>query len=129
MLATAALCLCGCQMFVPCHPGTWAIGNVEDLGGHPVKGATVSLYGSDQTTDDHGGFSFELADALPFTLTATANGYKSIEVPRRIGHFQIKVCLAPDHSSESSQVIWKKLGSKEYERLKGPPNQVQQGIR
>jgi hypothetical protein len=108
-------------MFMPCHPGTWAFGFVTDMKGEPIVNTTVSLYGSKQITKSEGYFNFNLADALPFTFTAEAVGYKSIEIPRKIGHYIITVKLAPINSNNSSEVIWKKISSEEYIKAKPCP--------
>ena len=113
-----AVYLTGCCMFMPCHPGTWAFGSVTDFKGQPIEYATVSLYGSKQITNSEGCFNFSLADALPFTFTATATGYKSIEVPSKPGHYHVRVKLAPMDSSNSSEVIWKKISTEEYNEAK-----------
>lgn len=103
---------------MPCHPGTWALGSVSDTMGEPIKNATVSLYGSKQITNSEGCFKFSLADGLPFTFTAAAIGYKSIEVPSKAGHFYITVKLAALNSNNSSEVIWKEINSEEYNKAK-----------
>lgn len=118
LISFIAVYLTGCCMFVPCHPGTWALGSVLDTTGKPIKNATVSLYGSNQITNSEGCFKFHLADGLPFTFTATATGYKSIEVPSKPGHFYIKVKLAPMNSNNSSEVIWEEISSKKYNTAK-----------
>jgi hypothetical protein len=105
-------------MFMPCHPGTWALGFVTDINGKPIENATVSLYGSKQITTSNGCFNFALADALPFTFTAEAIGYKPIEVPRKIGYYFISVKLVPMNSNNSSEVIWEKISRKEYSKAK-----------
>jgi hypothetical protein len=111
--------LSGCCSFVPCHPGTKAIGHVTNLNGRPIEGAVVTLYGSEEVTDAEGCFRFELADALPFVLTVTASDYKRLEVHRKIGTYNITVNLAPINSAESSSITWTELGSYEYGKMKG----------
>ena len=103
---------------MPCHPGTRAFGFVTDMKGEPIENATVSLYGSEQITKSKGCFNFNLADGLPFTFTATAVGYKPIEVPSKPGHYIIKVKLAPVNSNNSSEAIWKEISSEEYSKAK-----------
>ncbi|MEI7850691.1 MAG: carboxypeptidase-like regulatory domain-containing protein [Kiritimatiellales bacterium] len=122
-------CLNGCQMFYPCHSGTWATGTVTDLKDLPIGDATVSIYGSERKTKSDGTFSFALADALPFSFVAKANGYQPIQAPSRTGHFVMAVRLAPTNSHESSQVVWKKISGKEFQELLGTPTQSMTGTR
>lgn len=99
----------GCCALVPCHPGSNLIGHVTDLNGRPIDGAIVTLYNSETVTDTAGCFQFELADALPFELTASAPNYKSIKVERKVGFYQISIQMAPQESSRPSKISWNKL--------------------
>jgi len=103
---------------MPCHPGTWATGIVTDNNGTPIENAEITLYSSTQFTKSDGGFRFELADALPFKLTASANGYKFAESPSKSGYFFIEIKLAELNSEENSQIFWKKISSGKYYKLK-----------
>ena len=105
-------------MFVPCHPATRAVGHVADLNGNPIKGATVTLYGYEQITNTDGCFAFNVADALPFKLSAGAPEFKNVEVVSKAGFFVIYVKLAPVDSGESSEIRWKEINSHEYQNTK-----------
>lgn len=109
--------LSGCCMFVPCHPATRAVGYVTDLDGTPIKNATVMLYGYQSTTNGNGCFAFDVPDALPFKLSASAEGFKDVEGPSKAGFFTIYVRLAPSESSESSGIRWKEISRHEYENI------------
>jgi hypothetical protein len=101
-----------------CHPGTWTVGHVTDLKGQPIKGASVKLYSSEQNTNSEGCFTFEGADALPFTLSASATGFKDVVVPSKAGHFIIEIKMAPINSNSSSEVVWKKIATDDYRKTK-----------
>ena len=110
--------LSACCTFVPCHPATHAIGYVNNENGKPIEGATVTLYGYQSITNANGCFAFNVADALPFELSASAEGYKSITVPSKEGFFIVNVNLALAISIKSSEVEWKEISSNEYKDIK-----------
>lgn len=103
---------------MPCHPATRAVGYVTDLKGQPIKGATVNLYSSERQSNSEGCFAFDLADALPFRLSATAAGFKNVEVPSKAGFFIIEIKMAPAGSGFSSEVKWKEISNDEYLKAK-----------
>jgi hypothetical protein len=99
--------LAGCCAFVPCHPGTSVLGTVLEAQSHaPIPGATVGLFGSKLASSSTGCFKLHLASALPLTLTASAPGYKSVEVPANFGSQKVTILLVPQSSSSSSSVTW-----------------------
>lgn len=114
LVAFLVLGLSGCCMFVPCHPATHAVGYVNDENGKPIEGATITLYGYKSITKSNGCFAFDVADALPFELSASAEGFKSITVPSKAGFFIISVNLASVTTSKPSEVKWKEVNSNEY---------------
>ena len=76
------------------------------------------LYGYQSITNANGCFAFNVADALPFELSASAEGYKSITVPSKEGFFIVNVNLALAISIKSSEVEWKEISSNEYKDIK-----------
>lgn len=107
-----------CCKFVPCHLGTRAVGYVTDSKRKPIKGAVVTLYGYEQITDANGCFAFDVADALPFKLSASAAGFKTVEVPSEAGFFDIDIKLVPVNSGEPSEVKWKEINNYESQNIK-----------
>lgn len=105
-------------MFVPCHPATRTVGYVNDENGKPIEGAIVNLYGYKSITNANGCFAFNVADALPFELSARAEGFKSITVPSKAGHFVISINLASVSSIKPSEVEWREISSNEYKSIK-----------
>ncbi len=120
LISIIAIYFSGCCLFAPCHRATRAIGTVKDFQGQPLNDAIVQLYGVKKATGPNGCFKYDLADGLPFTLSAEAPGYKFIEVPSKPGFFIIKVILANADSNESSTVFWDEISAKEYEDLACP---------
>lgn len=80
----------------------------------PVKGVVVTLYGQKLITNPNGCFAFDVADALPFELSASAPGFKNVAVPSKAGFFVIYISLAPVDSTEASEVRWEEISSREY---------------
>ena len=103
---------------MPCHPATRAVGYVYNENGKPIEGATITLYGYKSITNANGCFSFDVADALPFELSASAEGFKSITVPSKAGFFLVNVNLASATSTKPSEVEWKEISSNEYKNTK-----------
>ena len=118
LVVLLVLGLSGCCMFVPCHPETRTVGYVSDENGKPIEGATIRLYGYKSITNSNGCFAFDVADALPFELSASAEGFKSITVPSKAGYFIISINLASASSNNSSVVEWKEISSNEYRSTK-----------
>ncbi len=108
------LSISGCCTFIPCHPATRSVGYITDLNGQPIEGATITLYGYKQITNANDCFHFNVADALPFTLSANATNFKSVEVPSKAGHYTIDVKLAPADSNDSSEISWREMSSEKY---------------
>lgn len=108
----------GCCMFMPCHPATRAVGHVTDLKDQPIKGASVKLYSTEYNTNSDGCFAFDLADAFPFQLSASATGFQGVEVPSKAGFFIIEIRMSPTNSNSSSEVLWKEIDSDDYRNIK-----------
>ena len=89
-----------------------------DIKGNPIEGAAITLYGYEQITNKNGCFHFDVADALPFTLSVNIKGYKALEVPANAGYFEIKINLAPSGSEKSSEITWKEINSDRYKNIK-----------
>ncbi len=98
----------GCCHFVPCHGGTEIVGYVVDIEGNNIEGAIVTLYGSSTTTNATGCFYIRKADALPFELSAEAEGFKMARSETKWGKYQINIVLAPEKSGYSSEIRWGK---------------------
>lgn len=116
LVVLLVISLSACCAFAACHPATRAVGYVNDENGKPIEGVTVTLYGYKRITNANGCFAFNVADALPFELSADAEGFKSITVPSKAGFFVISVNLASVGSSEASEVKWKEINSNEYRK-------------
>jgi hypothetical protein len=89
---------------------------VQSSKGSPIEDATVSLYGTSQAAGKGGCFSFHLANALPFTLSATAKGYMPVECEAKYGTYRVTLILEPVGSGVPSKAIWRKVSRGEYER-------------
>jgi hypothetical protein len=113
-LLAACASLSGCCAFVPCHPATSLVGTVRDVDGQPIAHAAVTLYGTTSTTDPNGCFNIHLADALPFTLSVTAKGYKAAEIGAQAGFYRVSAKLALSQSQAQSQIEWVSISSSEY---------------
>jgi hypothetical protein len=115
LIAASALALSGCCGFVACHPATAVVGNVVTEHGVAPQSFRVSLYGSILSTNAAGCFKSRVADALPFTLVTSSEGFKPAEVEAKRGFYRVKVVLAPVGSSQSSRVEWTAISASEYD--------------
>lgn len=118
LLAMPAALLSGCCAFVPCHPGTWLVGTVQTLDERPIANATVTLYGKSETVNSSGCFNMHLADAMPFTFTVSAEGYKKAETKAMAGFYKVRAKLAPSESPLTSQVEWLPISEADYRSTK-----------
>ena len=116
IVVSLSLLLGGCCYFYPCHPGSSLIGVVQSAGGIPIEDATVSLFGTSRAIGKDGCFSFRLADAPPFTLSATAKGYVPFEGKAKYGTYHVTLILEPVGSRMPSKATWRKISSVEFER-------------
>lgn len=115
LMVAMASALSGCCALAPCHPATALIGTVVSENGASVEAARITLYGKNVRSNARGCFKARFPDALPFTFTATAEGYKSIEVKARPGTYRAKISLASTESSEASRIEWSAISTLEYE--------------
>lgn len=107
--------LSGCWYFVPMHPGSWVSGVVQDANGVPLANATVSLYGRFAKTGADGCFTFQLANALPFTMTGSAPGYQTYTGGVKYGWYRVVMTLQPERSGAASQISWVKQDEEAFE--------------
>jgi hypothetical protein len=113
--ASVALALSGCCAFVPCHPSTAVVGKILTEGGSLPPAPRLALYGTGLNANATGCFKARFADALPFTFSAAAEGYKKIETPARRGFYRVTVTLAPTHSTRESRIEWDPIPASEYD--------------
>ena len=99
--------LSGCCALAPCHSAAHLTGRIVSASGVPISGAVVSLYSGSTTSNASGCFTVGGADALPFKLVVSADGYKPLRVAPRLGHFEVSVVLAPIASGSDSLIDWK----------------------
>ena len=112
----------GCCYFAPCHRGTDIIGKVKDEMGNPINKATVSLFGISKSVGENGCFTFRAADAIPFTITADALGYKPYSGDVKYGKYRVVIILHPVDSKFESRITWTEINDSEFEsERKGCP--------
>jgi len=117
-LLCAALLLGGCCYFVPCHPGGYIVGTVEDgVSKQPVSNASVRLYHYEMRTSQSGCFALGGADALPFEFGVSAPGYKPVVVEAAPGSHQAKVTLMPENGTGRSASKVTEISGDRYDEL------------
>ncbi|RYX80126.1 hypothetical protein EON83_29955 [bacterium] len=105
-VATAAVVFLSACAFGPGHPRTWVYGVVHGSAALPINGATISLYSGKTVASKTGCFKLQLSSALPLSLSASAPGYKPIEVPAKFGFYRVEVTLENSESIKPSSVSW-----------------------
>lgn len=109
--------LAGCSAFVPFYHSTWMYGTVTaSPSGAPLGGVVLSMYGKKFTTSSSGCFKVSVTPAIPFALSASAEGYKAVRVPVEGGHFKVTVHLAPASSNNVSYVTSSEVSEAEFNR-------------
>jgi hypothetical protein len=83
-------------------------GRVTSVAGAPIAGADIRLHSMEGTSDVQGCFRLDGADAFPFELGVTAEGFKQLTTEAKSGIFPVEVVLAPRDSSSPSTVKWTK---------------------
>jgi hypothetical protein len=100
---------------------------VQSPEGRPIEDASVSLFSTSKPVGKNGCFSFNLADAPPFTLSATAKGYLPFECKVKYGTYHVTIILEPIGSQTLSKATWRKISSDEFAREKKLPLDTQPG--
>lgn len=112
------LFLTGCCYFVPCHPGTFIAGAVEDgASRRAIPNAAVRLYHYDSRTGPSGCFALGGPDALPFEFGVSAPGYKPVVVEAIPGSYQATVTLIPEGSAGESTSDVREISRDRYTEL------------
>jgi hypothetical protein len=112
--AAIAVIVAGCCSFAPCHRGTRIVGAVKDPSGQPIQNAEVKLFGVAVPVDRHGCFKVTMADAHPFSITATAPGYRPYNGEVEYGLFKALIILSPNTSSFPDKIFWTRISESTF---------------
>jgi hypothetical protein len=82
----------------------------------PIGDAVITVFGSKQNANQSGCFKSHVASALPFTLTVTATGYKTVAIPIKYGFGNVIISMSPVSSGKDSAVDWQIVDEQDYAR-------------